>query len=158
MGRNLPLLQCRQSSRSHMQDPGHLGFAQGVSFPEEGHIAAKLPEFLIDFRFHIHHLKTILSEYQIKCNIFYSDILYCPWVIAMKIDPVKYERIRNCRIDRGLTQKEVAAYLNIKQNTYSQYETGTLNYPLDVIVKLARLYHTSVDYLLELTDEPRAHT
>lgn len=42
--------------------------------------------------------------------------------------------------------------LNVKQNTYSQYEVGILNYPLDVVVKLAKFYGTSVDYLLGLTD------
>lgn len=43
--------------------------------------------------------------------------------------------------------------LNVKQNTYSQYEIGVLNYPLDVVVRLAEYYGTSVDYLLGLTDE-----
>ena len=45
--------------------------------------------------------------------------------------------------------------LHIKQNTYSQYETGTLNYPLEVVAALAQFYGTSVDYLLGLTDEQR---
>ena len=52
-----------------------------------------------------------------------------------------------------MTQEAVANFLHIKQNTYSQYETGTLNYPLDVVVALASFYNTSVDYLLGLTDE-----
>jgi len=58
------------------------------------------------------------------------------------------------RIDRGLTQKEVAKVINVKQNTYSQYEIGVLNYPLDVVIKLAEFYETSVDYLVGLTDVP----
>ena len=66
---------------------------------------------------------------------------------------MKYERIRNLRIDRGLTQKQVAEYLNIKQNTYSQYEIGVLNYPIEAVGKLADLYGVSVDYLLGLTDQ-----
>ena len=45
---------------------------------------------------------------------------------------MKYERIRNLRIDKGLTQEALAKVLNIKQNTYSQYEIGVLNYPLEV--------------------------
>ena len=71
----------------------------------------------------------------------------------MRTEVLKYERIRNLRIDRGLTQESVAAYLNVKQNTYSQYEIGVLNYPLDVVIKLAVFYDTSVDYLVGLTDE-----
>ena len=55
----------------------------------------------------------------------------------MKTEILKYERIRDMRIDRGLTQKEVAKVINVKQNTYSQYEIGVLNYPLDVVIKLA---------------------
>ncbi len=61
------------------------------------------------------------------------------------------------RIDRGLSQKEIGELLNVKQNTYSQYEIGVLNFPLDVVVKLAEFYGTSVDYLLDLTDETRPY-
>ena len=50
------------------------------------------------------------------------------------------------------TQKQVAEYLNIKQNTYSQYEIGVLNYPLEAVGKLADLYGVSVDYLMGRTD------
>ncbi len=75
----------------------------------------------------------------------------------MRIEPLRYERIRNMRIDRDLTQQEIAQVLHIKQNTYSQYETGTLNYPLEVVAALAQFYGTSVDYLLGLTDERRPY-
>ena len=61
-------------------------------------------------------------------------------------------RIRGLREDRDLTQKQIADYLNIKQNTYSQYETGTRQMPLEVLIALADFYHTSTDYLLGLTD------
>ena len=72
----------------------------------------------------------------------------------MKTEPLKYERIRNIRIDRDLTQKKVAEFLHVKRNTYCQYETGVINYPLDIVVRLAEFYDVSVDYLVELTDEP----
>lgn len=67
-------------------------------------------------------------------------------------------RIRDLREDNDLTQKQVAEYLNIKQNTYSQYETGSRQIPIDVIIALALLYKTSTDYLLGITDckEPYA--
>lgn len=72
---------------------------------------------------------------------------------AMRYDVLKFETIRNLRIDNGYTQEQIAKYLNIKQNTYSQYEIGVLNYPVDVLIKLADLYNVSVDYLLGRTKE-----
>lgn len=62
-------------------------------------------------------------------------------------------RIKDLREDADITQKQIAEHLNIKQNTYSQYETGQRQIPLDSLVKLARYFNTSVDYLLEFTDE-----
>lgn len=66
-------------------------------------------------------------------------------------------RIRDLREDRDLTQKQLADYLHIRQNTYSQYETGQRQLPLDLLVALAQYYDTSTDYLLELTDERRRY-
>lgn len=78
-------------------------------------------------------------------------------VMNMRYEILKYETIRNLRIDNGYTQKQIAEYLHIKQNTYSQYEIGVLNYPVDVIVKLADFYGVSVDYLLGRTDVPEPY-
>lgn len=61
-------------------------------------------------------------------------------------------RIRDLREDNDLTQQQVANYLNIRQNTYSQYETGSRQIPLEIIIALANLYKTSTDYLLGITD------
>ena len=69
----------------------------------------------------------------------------------MRHEIMKYQNIRDLRNDHRYTQKEVAEYLNVKQNTYSQYEVGVLNYPVDVLCKLADLYRVSVDYLLGRT-------
>lgn len=69
----------------------------------------------------------------------------------MRYERLKFERIRDLRVDRCYTQQQVADYLGVKQNTYSQYEIGVLNYPLDVVIKLADLYDVSVDYLLGRT-------
>lgn len=66
-------------------------------------------------------------------------------------------RIKNMREDHDLTQKQVAEYLNIKQNTYSQYETGNRQIPIEVLVALAELYKTSADYLLGLTDQKKPY-
>lgn len=62
-------------------------------------------------------------------------------------------RLRDLREDSDVTQKQIADYLNVKQNTYSQYETEQRQIPLDALMKLAHYFNTSVDYILELTDE-----
>lgn len=62
-------------------------------------------------------------------------------------------RLRALREDQDLTQQAVADYLHIRQNTYSQYETGQRQLPLELLVGLALYYHTSTDYILELTDQ-----
>lgn len=61
-------------------------------------------------------------------------------------------RIRDLREDNNLTQQQVADYLNIRQNTYSQYETGSRQIPIEFLTALATRYKTSTDYLLGLTD------
>ncbi len=76
---------------------------------------------------------------------------------TMRYEVMKFENIRNLRIDRGYTQKQIGEYLGISQNTYSQYEIGVLNYPVDVIIKLAQFYGVSTDYLLGLTNEKQAY-
>ena len=63
-----------------------------------------------------------------------------------------FERIRNIREDRDITQKKVAEYLNVSQNTYSQYETGKIALSAETAVKLARFYGVSTDYLLGVSD------
>ena len=69
----------------------------------------------------------------------------------MRYEIMKFENIRNLRIDSGYTQKQIGEYLGISQNAYSQYEIGVLNYPIDVLIKLADLYGVSIDYLLGRT-------
>ena len=66
-------------------------------------------------------------------------------------------RIRDLREDMDLTQKDIAEYLHIKQNTYSQYENGQRQLPIDSLIALARFYKTSTDYILGLTDEKRPY-
>ena len=64
-------------------------------------------------------------------------------------------RLKNIREDRDLKQKDLAAYLNISQNTYSQYETGVIALTAEVLIKLADYYNVSVDYLLDRTNNPK---
>ena len=63
-------------------------------------------------------------------------------------------RLKDLREDRDIRQKELAEYLHIRQNTYSQYETEQRQLPIDVLIALAKFYQTSTDYLLGLTDDP----
>lgn len=63
-----------------------------------------------------------------------------------------YERIRNLREDKDLTQTDVAEILHISQRTYSYYETGGHDIPTSVLIALADYYNVSVDYLLNRTD------
>lgn len=63
-----------------------------------------------------------------------------------------YRRIKDLREDRDLTQQDIAALLGIGQTTYSRYESGLLDIPIASLVKLAKFYQTSTDYLLGLTD------
>ena len=63
-------------------------------------------------------------------------------------------RLKELREDRDIRQKELAEYLHIRQNTYSQYETEQRQLPIDVLIALAKFYQTSTDYLLGLTDHP----
>ena len=66
-------------------------------------------------------------------------------------------RIKELREDHDLTQKDVAAYLHIGQNTYSQYENGRRQLPIATLIALASFYRTSTDYILGLTEERRPY-
>ncbi len=64
-----------------------------------------------------------------------------------------YQRIRELREDRDLTQRELAAVLNCSQQVYSNYELGQRDIPTDVLIRLARFYGVSTDYILGLTQQ-----
>jgi len=63
-----------------------------------------------------------------------------------------YRRIRDLREDNDMTQKQVAKILNCSQQVYSNYELGQRDIPTQILVVLAGLHNTSVDYLLNVTD------
>lgn len=67
------------------------------------------------------------------------------------------ERLRDMREDRDLYQADIAKLLNVSQQTYSRYENDEISIDKDSLVKLALYYNTSVDYLLELTDERKPY-
>ncbi len=63
-------------------------------------------------------------------------------------------RLKELREDRDIKQKDIAEFLHIKQNTYSQYENGQRQLPVDALIALARFYNVSADYILNLTNDP----
>lgn len=68
-----------------------------------------------------------------------------------------YQRIRDLREDKDMSQTEVARMLGMSQTGYSKYETGENDIPTDILIRLAAFYDTSVDYLLGLTDNPKRY-
>ena len=65
-----------------------------------------------------------------------------------------YRRIRDLREDHDKKQLELAAYLNVKPNTYSDYERGKINIQIDTLIQLADFYGVSLDYLVGRDDVP----
>lgn len=62
-------------------------------------------------------------------------------------------RLKDLREDMDIKQREIADYLHIKQNTYSRYENGQRQLPVDILIKLAKYYNVSTDYILGLSKE-----
>lgn len=69
-------------------------------------------------------------------------------------DVMVFKNLRALREDRDLRQKELAAVLNVSQNTYSQYENGVISLTAEVLIRLADFYGVSIDYLLDQTNNP----
>ena len=66
-----------------------------------------------------------------------------------------YPRLRDLREDHDLSQQKLAKLLGMSQTGYSKYETGENDVPTQILIRLAVLYGTSVDYLLVRTEDPR---
>lgn len=64
-----------------------------------------------------------------------------------------YKKLRDLREDNDYKQKEIAEYLEIRQEYYSKYELGKIEIPAHKIKKLAKLYNVSADYIIGLTDD-----
>lgn len=63
-----------------------------------------------------------------------------------------YPRLRDLREDMDLTQDELVKILNMHKTTYTNYEQGKREPPFDLIIKLAKLYNVSIDYIAGLTN------
>ena len=70
---------------------------------------------------------------------------------------MRYQRIRDMREDHDLTQVQVAEMLHMSQPGYSKYESGDNDIPTAVLIQLAKIYDTSIDYLLGQTNNPHRY-
>ncbi len=71
---------------------------------------------------------------------------------------MQYIRIRHLREDKDLTQKEMAKILNCSQQVYSNYELGQRDIPTEILIALSRFHKVSVDYILDITNDPSQKT
>ena len=65
---------------------------------------------------------------------------------------MKFQRIQDLRIDSDLSRKKIGEILHISQRSYSHYETGSRNIPIEMLIRLADYYDTTIDYLVGRTD------
>ncbi len=66
-----------------------------------------------------------------------------------------FKRIHDLRIDNDLTQQQIADYLMCNRQVYARYERGIREIPVSMLIKLAKLYNVSVDYILDLPIEEK---
>ena len=66
---------------------------------------------------------------------------------------MKFQRIQDLRTDADMSQKQLSEILHISQRSYSHYETGSRNIPVEMLIRLAYYYDISVDYLVGRTDK-----
>lgn len=68
-----------------------------------------------------------------------------------------YQRLKDCREDKDLKQTDIAELLETYQTHYSKYERGEREIPLHLLIKLAKFYNVSLDYLAGLTNDKRKY-
>ena len=66
---------------------------------------------------------------------------------------MKFQRIQDLRTDADMSQRQLSEILHISQRSYSHYETGSRNIPIEMLIRLANYYDISVDYLIGRTDK-----
>lgn len=62
------------------------------------------------------------------------------------------QRLKECRIEKGYTQREVAIYCDITEKTYQNYELETREPKIEILIRIANLFNVSIDYLVGRTD------
>ena len=66
---------------------------------------------------------------------------------------MKFQRIQDLRTDADLSQRQLSEILHISQRSYSHYQTGSRNIPIEMLIRLANYYDISIDYLVGRTDK-----
>lgn len=66
---------------------------------------------------------------------------------------MKFQRIQDLRVDSDLSQRQISEILHVSQRSYSHYETGTRGIPIEMLIRLADYYNTSIDYLVGRTNK-----
>ncbi len=66
-----------------------------------------------------------------------------------------YRRLRDLREDHDLTQDALVGILGMHKTTYTNYEQGKREIPFELVIRLAKLYNVSIDYIAELISQPR---
>lgn len=88
-------------------------------------------------------------------------MVHCQYQLVMKAGVYLdnyYPRLRDLREDHDMSQKQIADYLGMKQPQYNRYERGLRDVPTDILIQLAKLYKTSTDYILGLTNNSKPYS
>lgn len=72
-----------------------------------------------------------------------------------EVNNMRFQRIQDMRNDADLSQRQISEILHISQRSYSHYETGTRNIPVEMLIRLANYYDTSIDYLVGRTNNKK---
>ena len=107
-------------------------------------------------------LKNIANYYNVNIDyllyITNNKIAYTRSIIKNENNIKNFNRLKEIREDRDLTQFDIAKILNMSRSGYSQYETGVNDIPTKILKELAYYYDVSIDYLLYMTDDRKCHT
>ena len=90
-------------------------------------------------------------------SILWNRLFYNVFENNVEGDEIMYQRLRDLREDKDMNQTQIAKMLGMSQTGYSKYETGENDIPTAILIKLARFYNTSVDYLLGETNNPKRY-
>ncbi|WP_378961719.1 helix-turn-helix domain-containing protein [Mediterraneibacter gnavus] len=70
---------------------------------------------------------------------------------------MKFQRIEDLRVDNDITIKEISSVLDLHRDVYARYEKGIRQFPVDIIIKLAKYYNCTTDYLLGISDKKETY-
>lgn len=108
--------------------------------------------FISSFKILDVFLNFSIAHFAPFCNSAFCSVLY---FCSKRGDAMKFQRIQDLRTDADLSQKQISEILHISQRSYSHYETGSRNIPIEMLIRLANYYDTSIDYLVGRTDNKK---